>query len=408
VKKLLPFFLAIATAAAQPQPILFDLTGATPPLSGELPVFNATTEEFDFVGVQDVPTPWTAGSILFVDTGGKITQDNANLFWDNSNNRLGVNTNSPSHPLHVAGGNIRVDSDSGLYAPGSFGVLTFNNDLGIILRFLNWPFPSWSDGTTSNGFMQIGLNSGFFTGFAGSILTRLGFSSSGTTIANLDHSLLPVPTGLLHLETGTTGLDILNLQGVASQVADYLNITSSGATQGNIFKVDSTGILLVGPNGSFGLEGATADGFETLFSITDPTADRTVTFPDASGTVALDVPTLDSNTSVPTVTSVSNVATVADELQHYIRVGNVVHVVGIVRLTVTSPSTSTVFDVSTPITTNFTSTSAAIGVGTSDMPQDSEAVVTDVNGTSDVRVTFAADSDIGFHRIRFTYTYIIE
>lgn len=34
--------------------------------------------------------------------------------------------------------------------------------------------------------------------------------------------------------------------------------------------------------GNLQLEGATADGFETTFSITDPTADRTYTFPDAA------------------------------------------------------------------------------------------------------------------------------
>ena len=32
-------------------------------------------------------------------------------------------------------------------------------------------------------------------------------------------------------------------------------------------------------------EGATADAFETTFAITDPTADRTITFPDSSFTV---------------------------------------------------------------------------------------------------------------------------
>jgi hypothetical protein len=34
-------------------------------------------------------------------------------------------------------------------------------------------------------------------------------------------------------------------------------------------------------------EGATADGFETTLVVTDPTADRTITLPDATGTVAL-------------------------------------------------------------------------------------------------------------------------
>jgi hypothetical protein len=38
-------------------------------------------------------------------------------------------------------------------------------------------------------------------------------------------------------------------------------------------------------NGSIIFEGATADAFETTLAVTDPTADRTVTFPDVSGTI---------------------------------------------------------------------------------------------------------------------------
>ena len=40
-------------------------------------------------------------------------------------------------------------------------------------------------------------------------------------------------------------------------------------------------------DGSIVLEGATADSHETTLTVTDPTADRTITFPDATGTVAL-------------------------------------------------------------------------------------------------------------------------
>ncbi len=39
--------------------------------------------------------------------------------------------------------------------------------------------------------------------------------------------------------------------------------------------------------GNMSFEGSTADNFETLFSITDPTADRTITFPNLSGEVSL-------------------------------------------------------------------------------------------------------------------------
>ena len=48
-----------------------------------------------------------------------------------------------------------------------------------------------------------------------------------------------------------------------------------------------TGNLEIGTAGSLTFEGSTADGFETTLAVTDPTADRTVTLPDATGTVAL-------------------------------------------------------------------------------------------------------------------------
>lgn len=49
----------------------------------------------------------------------------------------------------------------------------------------------------------------------------------------------------------------------------------------------NTGILKIDPDGSIIFEGATANTYETTFAITDPTADRTITFPNSSGTVAL-------------------------------------------------------------------------------------------------------------------------
>jgi hypothetical protein len=49
--------------------------------------------------------------------------------------------------------------------------------------------------------------------------------------------------------------------------------------------VDLTGAVLTGAS-PLVLEGATANAYETTIAVTDPTADRTVTIPDASGTVA--------------------------------------------------------------------------------------------------------------------------
>lgn len=43
----------------------------------------------------------TAGSVLFAGTGGLVSQDNANLFWDDTNNRLGIGTATPQVTLEV-------------------------------------------------------------------------------------------------------------------------------------------------------------------------------------------------------------------------------------------------------------------------------------------------------------------
>lgn len=51
------------------------------------------------VRIQDM----TAGSVLFAGTSGVLSQDNANFFWDDSTNRLGIGTATPAEDLHVVG-----------------------------------------------------------------------------------------------------------------------------------------------------------------------------------------------------------------------------------------------------------------------------------------------------------------
>ena len=59
---------------------------------------------------------------------------------------------------------------------------------------------------------------------------------------------------------------------------------ASGATYGVQWS-DPAAVGVFGTSIEF--EGSTADGFETTLAVTDPTADRTITLPDATGTVAL-------------------------------------------------------------------------------------------------------------------------
>ena len=79
------------------------------------------------------------------------------------------------------------------------------------------------------------------------------------------------------------------------------NLTTTGTlTAGNatVGTITSTGATIV-------LEGATADAYETTLTVTDPTADRTITFPNATGDV---VTTGDSNTVTGTMITTDTVA----------------------------------------------------------------------------------------------------
>ena len=79
------------------------------------------------------------------------------------------------------------------------------------------------------------------------------------------------------------------------------NLTTTGTlTAGNatVGTITSTGATIV-------LEGATADAYETTLAVTDPTADRTITFPNVTGDV---VTTGDSNTVTGTMITTDTVA----------------------------------------------------------------------------------------------------
>jgi len=65
---------------------------------------------------------------------------------------------------------------------------------------------------------------------------------------------------------------------------DDLTVTGNLTVTGTTTTVDSTTIQV---KDKFVFEGATADAYETTLQVAEPTADRTITLPDSTGTVAL-------------------------------------------------------------------------------------------------------------------------
>jgi len=76
--------------------------------------------------------------------------------------------------------------------------------------------------------------------------------------------------------TPAGGIQSTNVQAALEEL-DTEKIGAAGAT--------ITGELLIGTTGALAFEGSTDNAYETYLAVTDPTADRTITFPDRSGTV---------------------------------------------------------------------------------------------------------------------------
>ena len=73
---------------------------------------------------------------------------------------------------------------------------------------------------------------------------------------------------------------------VTSISADYITSTSTSTlTNKTLTSPVVSGLSL--SDSSVVFEGSSADAFETTLTVTNPTADRTITFPDTTGTVAL-------------------------------------------------------------------------------------------------------------------------
>ena len=100
----------------------------------------------------------------------------------------------------------------------------------------------------------------------------LGTNTSGSYVATITGG-----TGVTS-SAATTGEGTTHSLSIGQDVATSASVTFAGLTLNA---------------GSMVFEGATADSHETTLAVTDPTADRTITLPDATGTVALTANKLD-------------------------------------------------------------------------------------------------------------------
>ena len=142
---------------------------------------------------------------------------------------------------------------------------------------------------------------------------------NGAAFVNLTPSGTTSTIGLVELATdaetqaGTDNVRVVTPSGLQSKVSDSTS-TSSSTTIASSTAVKSaydlanaalpkaggtvTGAVIISPSGSLSFEGTTDDSFETTLAVVDPTADRTITLPNVTGTV---ITTGDSGTVTSTM-----------------------------------------------------------------------------------------------------------
>jgi hypothetical protein len=72
-----------------------------------------------YYGGSGTSTTFTQGSIIFAGSGGVYSQDNANLFWDDTANNLGIGTAAPTARLHLPAGTTAASTAPLKFVSGS-------------------------------------------------------------------------------------------------------------------------------------------------------------------------------------------------------------------------------------------------------------------------------------------------
>jgi hypothetical protein len=129
---------------------------------------------------------------------------------------------------------------------------------------------------------------------------------TGSAFVNLTPSGTATVAGLVELatnaetQTGTDTVRAVTPSGLQSKVSDSTSTTSSTTIASSTAVKAAydlanaalpkaggrvTGNLEIGPAGSLSFEGSSDDSFETTLAVVNPTADRTITLPNTTGTV---------------------------------------------------------------------------------------------------------------------------
>ena len=138
-----------------------------------------------------------------------------------------------------------------------------------------------ADSTQTTGLQWIANTVGTVTGVT--VTAPLGVTNGTTTPALTVSAGSTSAVGVLQLTDGVASSSTTTAATPNGVKTAYDLAALAMPKAGGIF----SGQVMIGNTGSLVFEGPTDDAFETTLSPADPTADRTITLPNSSGTVAL-------------------------------------------------------------------------------------------------------------------------
>jgi hypothetical protein len=253
-------FLVRGTLTAQTI-VAQTITSSTEFITGSTKFGSLSTDMHQFTGSVSISgsltiPSLTPGSVIFAGTNGILSQSNSNLFWDNTNGRLGIGTITPSNPLQVNGA-VRATSLIGSTSATIGGTGAANASAVIdLISTTKGLLPPRTD-LTSNITIPV---QGLITYLTGSTNEGLYYYTSGsikTWTRVLNNTGSQSITGSL-TATSFTGSLVGDLTGTASYATQAL--TASYVAYASSFPY--TGSALI--TGSLGVTGSISIGSALL------------------------------------------------------------------------------------------------------------------------------------------------
>jgi hypothetical protein len=200
--------------------------------SGTLPVANGGTNASTF----------TSGSVVFAGASGTYTQDNSSLFYDNTNDRLGIGTSSPkfllslytsAHPQDSLGfTTYNTGGVAGGRQPGGLKIVSKTN--GGVFGIQNLDATGFSGIEYINNLSNIGVFTGFSNSNAEYRVNNIAANGFINFLINGNSELYVKNNGNIGLSTDNPS-EALHVVGNARITAvgagtfsNNLNITSDG------------------------------------------------------------------------------------------------------------------------------------------------------------------------------------